>query len=83
MKEMNISDKEYPEKQIIGMISDAKNKLESPEAFRRKHEYHYRNRKIAEVYETYQTRLKANSAMDFDDLIMKTVELFRRFPEVS
>lgn len=82
MKEMNISDKEYPEKQIRGMISDAKNKLESPEAFRRKHEYHYRNRKIAEVYEAYQSRLKANSAMDFDDLIMKTVELFRRFPEV-
>ena len=42
----------------------------------------YRERKIAEIYEEYQKQLKANDAMDFDDMLVKTVELFQKFPEV-
>ena len=47
----------------------------------REHESNYREKKIAEVYRMYQKRLKENNALDFDDFIMKTVELFKNDPE--
>ena len=53
----------------------------SPDSYYRQHESNFREKKIAEVYKMYQKRLKENNALDFDDLIFKTVELFKKNPE--
>jgi DNA helicase-2/ATP-dependent DNA helicase PcrA len=82
MKELNLDDKEYPEKMVLATISNSKNILEGPHEFKKKNEYHYRNGRIADCYELYQKKLKQNNALDFDDIIMKTVELFRKHPDV-
>ena len=81
MEQAGISPKSMNPKAILGAISNAKNQLIGPDEFQR-----YANtafmEKIAMLYPSYQKALKQNNALDFDDLIMKTVELFRRFPEV-
>ncbi|HSQ34160.1 MAG TPA: DNA helicase PcrA [Peptostreptococcaceae bacterium] len=75
LKELNLSDKVFEPKSVISQISGAKDKLISPEQFKKIHQDDLRMSKIASIYELYQDRLKRNSALDFDDLIMKTVEL--------
>lgn len=81
-KELNIDEKDITDKEIIGQISTAKNLLMDPIAYKKKNEYHFRLNKIADAYLLYQKKLKQNNALDFDDIIMKTVELFEKFPEV-
>ncbi|HCW73801.1 MAG TPA: DNA helicase PcrA [Clostridiaceae bacterium] len=81
-KELNIDEKDITDKEIIGQISNAKNLLIEPMAYKKKNEYHFRLNKIADAYILYQKKLKQNNALDFDDIIMKTVELFEKFPEV-
>lgn len=81
-KELNIDEKDITDKEIIGEISTAKNLLISPFEYKKKNEYHYRNNKIADAYMLYQKKLKQNNSLDFDDLIMKTVEIFEKFPEI-
>ncbi|MGL5348655.1 MAG: DNA helicase PcrA [Peptostreptococcaceae bacterium] len=82
LKELNLSDKVFEPKVIISTISGAKDKLYSPKQFKAMHMNDNRMSKIADVYALYQDRLKRNSALDFDDLIYKTVELFKEVPEV-
>jgi len=84
MSDMNISDKSWNPKQIQSAISRAKDKLCPPENFNtyRDGKQDYVLEKTAQVYEEYQKRLKLANALDFDDLIMKTVELFNKSPEV-
>lgn len=82
LKELNLSDKVFEPKVIISTISGAKDKLYSPKQFKAMHMSDNRMSKIADVYALYQDRLKRNSALDFDDLIYKTVELFKEHPEV-
>ncbi|RDY25370.1 ATP-dependent DNA helicase PcrA, partial [Romboutsia weinsteinii] len=82
LKELNLSDKVFEPKSIISAISGAKDKLYSPKQFKAIHQSDNRMSKIADVYALYQDRLKRNSALDFDDLIYKTVELFKEEPEV-
>ena len=77
LKELNLSDKVFEPKSIISQISSAKDKLISPEQFKKIHQDDLRMSKIASIYALYQDRLKRNSALDFDDLIMKTVELLK------
>jgi DNA helicase-2/ATP-dependent DNA helicase PcrA len=77
LKELNLSDKVFEPKNIISQISGAKDKLISPEQFKKIHQDDLRMSKIASIYSLYQDRLKRNSALDFDDLIMKTVELLK------
>lgn len=73
--------KKFDPRAILGTISNAKNELLSPEQFAKKAGNYYE--KIAsEVYAEYQQRLLRNHALDFDDLIMTTVHLFERVPEV-
>ena len=81
IKSLQINDKEITEQEIMGKIGRAKDNMQSPDSYYREHESNYREKKIAEAYKMYQKRLKENNALDFDDLIMKTVELFKKDPE--
>lgn len=67
---------------FMSEISKAKEKYMSPDEFARRNAADYAATKVAEVYTEYQGRLKKNNAMDFDDLIYKTVELFEHNPDV-
>lgn len=81
-KHMNIDPKKYREKTFLNAISNAKNELKTPEQFADEVAKEYNRKIFGEVYKEYQKRLKQNNALDFDDLIMKTVELFKSEPEV-
>ena len=81
MKALDINDKDLTEQEIIGKISRAKDSMQSPESYMREHETNFREKKIADVYAMYQKRLKENNALDFDDLIGKTVEIFKKDAE--
>lgn len=81
-KHKNIDSKKYKEKTFLHAISGAKNELKTPEQYADEVAKEYNRRIFGDVYKEYQKRLKQNNALDFDDLIMKTVELFQTHPEV-
>lgn len=76
LKDLQIDPKRYPEKMFMSEISKAKEKYMSCDEFARKNATDFAATKVADVYTEYQNRLRKNNAMDFDDLIYKTVELF-------
>ncbi|MHB0867562.1 MAG: DNA helicase PcrA [Thermoleophilia bacterium] len=80
MKELQIDDKRFPARGIQSVISSAKNRMIEAEAFREMTDDFFDDT-VAGVYDRYQKKLFTNNAMDFDDLLMRTVDLFRRFPE--
>lgn len=80
MKELDMDDKKFPPRAIGGVISDAKNKLLSPEEFSQR-ATDYFEQKAEKVYTLYQKKLKTNNALDFDDIIMLTVRVLRENPE--
>ncbi|MDO5388518.1 MAG: DNA helicase PcrA [Clostridia bacterium] len=82
LKENNISDKVYPPKMIMSVIGSQKDQMTDPTEYMKTVEKDFRMRKVADVYAMYQARLKENSALDFDDLIFKTVELFKKRPDI-
>ena len=82
MRELDISDKAFDPKYVLSCISNAKDKLYSPKTYMKLNEGDISKTKVGEIYALYQDRLKRNSALDFDDLIMKTVELFKECPEI-
>lgn len=81
MRELNLDEKKFAPRALLSMISDAKNKLLTPEDFSRK-ATDYFEQKAEKVYTLYQKKLLANNALDFDDIIMLVVRLFRENPEV-
>lgn len=83
-KRLNIDTKIYKERSLLAAISSAKDELVTPVEFalRASASGDYAKRKQAEVYREYQEALRKNNALDFDDLIVKTVELFQADPEV-
>ena len=82
-KYLKIDTKELRERTILSEISSAKNELITPLKYREENAgYSFRNKQIADAYEEYQKRLKKNNALDFDDLLMRTVELFHAHEEV-
>ena len=81
-KRLEIDTKMYKEKMFLSAISSAKDELIDPIAFETRAAGDYVKRKQAQVYREYQQALKQNNALDFDDLIMKTVELFKLDKEV-
>jgi ATP-dependent DNA helicase UvrD/PcrA len=81
MKTLNIDPKRFPPRAVAAAISDAKNKLTDAGLYSDFASNPW-ERTIAEIYTEYQRRLRDSSAFDFDDLIMRTVEVFDRFPEV-
>jgi len=82
LKKMELDPKQFRDRAILAAISNAKNELISPEEFRLNAQADWRERKIAEVYQAYQEELKKNNALDFDDLIFKTVDLLRTNADV-
>ena len=82
MRELDISDKAFDPKYVLSCISNAKDKLYSPKKYMQLNEGDISKTKIGEIYALYQDRLKRNSALDFVDLIMKTVELFNECPDI-
>ena len=81
-KALELSDKEYPPKLIKATISDAKNRMLTPREWLQDAGDNFRNRKLMEAYEKYETTLKGNNALDFDDLLIKTLELLAGHPPV-
>ena len=81
-KKLDIDTKQLKEKTILGAISSAKDNLVSPLDYEMSAMGDFNKRKIANAYKEYQLLLKKNNALDFDDIIVKTVELFKACPEV-
>ncbi len=81
-KKQNIDTKNYNERSFMSAISTAKDELVSSTEYALKAQGNFNMKRIASVYTEYQAALKNNNALDFDDLIVKTVELFKNYPEV-
>ena len=81
-KRLDIDTKVYKEKVILAAISSAKDELISPEEYELQNISDFSKKKIILAYKEYQKELKKNNALDFDDLIVKTVELFQSCPDV-
>ena len=81
-KRLEIDTKVYKERAILAAISSAKDELVSPEEYQLNTMSDFSKKKIALAYLEYQKELKKNNALDFDDLIVKTVELFQACPDV-
>lgn len=81
-KKLQIDTKMLKERTILNAVSSAKDELIGPDQFEQKNGFDYNGNKIAKAYREYQATLKKNNALDFDDLIMKTVELFRADAQV-
>jgi DNA helicase-2/ATP-dependent DNA helicase PcrA len=81
-KDLNLDPKRYPPRQFAATISNAKNELLGPADFLNSTSNQY-EQICADVYSLYQKRLGQANAMDFDDLIMKTVEVIQRFPDAK
>lgn len=81
IKEKNIDAKKFEPKSILGSISSAKNELKTVKEFAKTATGPYEST-VADVYELYQKRLRNNHSLDFDDLIMTTIQLFKQVPEV-
>ncbi len=79
LKELNLDEKKFPPAAIGAAISQAKNVLYGPGELEKK-SYDFFNQKVCEVYRLYQEKLHRNNALDFDDLLMQTVLLFRKNP---
>lgn len=82
LKEQNLGDKAYPPREIKSAISDAKNRLLTPKEWLKEKQNDFRSKKIAEVFEAYEKTLKNNNALDFDDLLVKTIKLLLDHPPV-
>ena len=82
LKKLDIDAKKYKERYFLGAISNAKNELIDPRAFRKANAGEFSASRLCDVYDEYQRLLKQNNAMDFDDLIMQAVELFKSHPDV-
>ncbi len=82
LKKLNIDPKQYSEKMVLREISKAKEQFVAPYEYDREASGNYRKMQIAKVYTEYQNRLKQSNALDFDDLLYKTVELFQFNPDI-
>ncbi len=81
-RKLNVDTKAYKERMLLSVISSAKNNLIRPEEFEEQAAGDYGRQKIAKVYWEYEKQLQANNALDFDDLLFKTVQLFQTQSEV-
>lgn len=81
-KQLNIDTKKYKERTFLNAISSAKDELKTPEQYADEVAKEYNKKIFGWVYKEYQKRLKQNNALDFDDLIMLTVQLFQQNAEI-
>ena len=77
IKECGLREDSFKPSSVLSAISGAKDKLLNPKAFENRYFNDFRLSKISKVYDLYQRKLKSNNALDFDDLIFKTVELLK------
>lgn len=83
LKELNIDPKQYEPRTMLGAISDAKNECIDEKMYREQmNDQNPYEKKIADIYDAYAKKLRQNQSLDFDDLIMKTLVLFEKVPEV-
>ncbi|MBO7364407.1 MAG: UvrD-helicase domain-containing protein, partial [Lachnospiraceae bacterium] len=82
LKELNYDPKMFKERAMVAYISSLKNAMTSPEDALKDAGSDFRGQKEARIYEAYEKKLKQNNALDFDDLLLKTVALFETYPEV-
>ena len=84
VKEMNLDDKTFVPKSILGVISNAKDQYMGPQAFAQQNgnANDWKLARIAKIYEAYEKKLRAANALDFDDIIFHTVTLLQQEPEV-
>ncbi len=82
LKSMNLDEKMFPPRQVLSMISKAKDGNETPEEMIRLAGDDYRQTVVGKLYQGYQEALKFANAVDFDDIIVLTVQLFQKFPDV-
>ncbi|EEI70642.1 MAG: DNA helicase PcrA [Lentilactobacillus buchneri] len=81
LRELNIDPKKFDPRAVLSSISNAKNDLLTPKAFKAQADNDF-DQIVADVYARYQAELRQNESLDFDDLIMTTIELFDQFPDV-
>ena len=81
-KKVDIDTKQFKERMLLSVISSAKNEMILPEEFEMNAGGDFAQLKIAKVYREYEAQLKANNALDFDDLLVKTVQLLQTQPDV-
>ncbi len=82
MTDLDIPEKQFAPKSVLSEISFAKDRMISPAQLRTEAGADYRKKTIAKLYAVYQERMKTANALDFDDILSYTVELFEKFPEV-
>ena len=82
LKDLRLEEKQFSPKAMLGIISSAKDKFLTPAQLEKEMGDNYFYQTAAKVYAKYQEKLKAASAVDFDDIILLTVQLFRQFPDV-
>ena len=81
IKDLGLNEDMYPVKMVLSRISDCKNKGITPDEFE-KEAFDIKFQNVAKIYRHYQKRLAENNSLDFDDLLLKTVELFEKCPDV-
>lgn len=82
LKQLNYDEKMLPVKIVLNEISKAKDEMLTPQEMLKRAGYDNLKQSVAKVYEIYQSRLKTADAMDFDDMLCKTVELFQKCPDI-
>ena len=82
LRDRNLDEKIFPPRTVLGMISKAKDQMAGPAAFAADAGDDYRLKRIAELYDEYQKRLRASNAVDFDDIILLTVQILQEFEDV-
>ena len=82
LKQPNYDEKMLPVKRVLNEISKAKDEMLTPQEMLKRAGYDNLKQSVAKVYEIYQSRLKTADAMDFDDMLCKTVELFQKCPDI-
>lgn len=75
LKELNYNEKNFPPRNVLSIISRAKDQLITADKFMEKNMHDFKMKKFADIYKLYQDKLKKNNALDFDDMLLKTVEL--------
>ncbi len=82
LKELNIDEKQFPEKMVLSAISNSKNEMLESDEYAARATGNFVKEKIAVIYELYQKRLKENNSIDFDDIINFTIKILRENPDI-
>ncbi len=82
LKSLNIDEKMFTDRSVLAEISNAKNEMLTPRAYKAKYAGEYRKETIGSIYELYQKRLKENNAVDFDDIINYCIDILTNNPDV-